>query len=1078
MAASVLPVAPQTASGLRHADLSLPILLHFSLQASQRVSNNINTKRNQCQIHIRAPPGRVPSPIMATIIKPPSAARFQPKPGIRRAPRATPPPQRSPSVGGSSTSSRNETPHCRFCLSRNLVTDDGKLVCRDCGVVLQETVNYRAEVEFDELASGQAAQRGQHVGANQTHQRVFTNRTGQAGKSNPGFEATKAEDRAKREAQYWFGFYKTNLGIDDAETNKATHYFTNAYRQNFYRGRTMHTVALVCLYLAVRCCKRKVYPLMLIDFAEIHNFNVFNLGKITKDLQSLLHVRPKEHEWHKLENEKRRADQTPEGIAALSEQQRRIQIRLEDQLSMVGAEPLIAKFCAKLDFGEDTNKVASDAVKVAKSMNRDWMTDGRRPAGVAGAAIIIAARMNNYRRTLREVVLVAKVTETTVGKRIEEFKETQSSQVSVQEFRQGDFDAAGHDPPSYYRAQPEWQAKQASKKRKRKQKKSKTADGGDEGDAAHVSDVETETEGETETEAEMDLEGHRPVKQPRYDADGFAVPELPVKSFQTAQHSSSPDVGTFEQVDSTDHIRDVPRRKVGRPPGAKNWKPPPPSDAELEDEASLTADIDKTLAQNASLDPTGTIRQDQSYQEALRHGTPTPDPGPGVLDIYEAPNETNTPIGAPVNTNIGNQGHVSLSPTLRPDEFEDDDDVANCTLNESERVIKETIWVTENADWLRHEHLKRIKKELRDREIREKNLDLDDLEKSKGGRGKRRKDGMRVSGRAGDVSYIEDMRQRNQQLKEDKGEQDGEQAAREGSQASATDDEDARHRREVSMTAIASVKTMLKQRGTFSRRVDYDKLAEAYMLPGTENSSDTQSRSQSRSESRDVDDDHFFKPITSRGVKNAAKRRARARPTGSLGRIGSASTLVDSKSAVSGSRSRSNGGKDDNDDDAEFDEDEPGTPEATSRSPTVKRGPSQAQLPTPEATQAHRSVSLRSPPSNRPSTLSGYPPSHTGTAGHDDLDDEVEDAESPLSSTHTPLGMQTGSGGRGTPTQQGANIRKPIEIEDNGEDEADDDDDDEDDYYVGGDDAPDLDPDEYLNAGGLGDEEEVVDDDD
>ena len=93
-------------------------------------------------------------------------------------------------------------------------------------------------------------------------------------------------------------------------------------------------------------------------------------------------------------------------------------------------------------------RVANEAVRIVQRMNRDWMTPGRRPAGICGAALVLAARMNNYRRTVREMVYIVKVTESTIGKRLEEFKETESSSLTVEEFRSIDLERSC-DPPAF-----------------------------------------------------------------------------------------------------------------------------------------------------------------------------------------------------------------------------------------------------------------------------------------------------------------------------------------------------------------------------------------------------------------------------------------------------------------------------------------------------------------------------------------------------------------------------------------------------------------------------------------------------
>ena len=90
------------------------------------------------------------------------------------------------------------------------------------------------------------------------------------------------------------------------------------------------------------------------------------------------------------------------------------------------------------------------------------MTHGRRPAGICGAALLIAARMNNFRRTVREMIYTAKVTETTLLKRLEEFSKTASAGLTVEEFRRISLEHS-ENPPAF---EPEKHKKPGRKKRK------------------------------------------------------------------------------------------------------------------------------------------------------------------------------------------------------------------------------------------------------------------------------------------------------------------------------------------------------------------------------------------------------------------------------------------------------------------------------------------------------------------------------------------------------------------------------------------------------------------------------------
>ncbi|KAF8648462.1 hypothetical protein AX16_006265 [Volvariella volvacea WC 439] len=63
------------------------------------------------------------------------------------------------------------------------------------------------------------------------------------------------------------------------------------------------------------------------------------------------------------------------------------------------------------------------------------MTRGRRPAGICGAALLLAGRMNNFRRSIGEIVQVVKIADSTVRKRLEEFRRSPSEGLTVEDFR-------------------------------------------------------------------------------------------------------------------------------------------------------------------------------------------------------------------------------------------------------------------------------------------------------------------------------------------------------------------------------------------------------------------------------------------------------------------------------------------------------------------------------------------------------------------------------------------------------------------------------------------------------------------
>ncbi|KIV96996.1 hypothetical protein PV10_00806 [Exophiala mesophila] len=734
---------------------------------------------------------------------PPKVAPPRPRPGIqRRVPRGRIDGSPAPGLRRSVTPVRAVTPsaaeqhgkkalRCNnpLCTNPNIIETEHGLVCTGCGALVVSDSNLVSEQGFGETESGRITALGVHVGESQTHQRTYApgGALGTAGR-----EPTVNRERSEAHAQNIMRSYQPLLGVRESEVLSGMQIFKLAWGNSFVQGRTIDSVAVVCLYLA---CRRKriqtegkirpAYDLMLIDFAERLNIDVFALGRMYSDLVRKLYLQP-------------------DGS---------LNTEASGVLTALTPEDLVSRFVDALEFDKnDNNKIKQDAVRIVKRMNRDWMDIGRRPSGVCGAAVILAARMNNYRRTIREVVLTAKVAEITINKRLEEFSDTASSKLSIDEFRQDEFlnGMIAADPPSWSRTHnPQVKAKK-KRGRPRKYPLPEPQLGG-----AHDSDTQS-SQGDGKTNAT-----EPPSKRPRLDAQGFAIPAIPKRHVPV----DTPIDPALLAASGASEKQTSSQRVQGRPPGAKNWRAPPATAAELAIETEIENDIAEAFRRNPDLAPD---HQDyvppqpatSEISSTDEHATETPMAEAQSMTLATPPHTKSGPPGPAVDSNIGNTGIISLSPTLKPDEFDDDDDVSNCLLSQAESAVKERVWVTMNADWLRQDHTKRIRRELREAEMRAQGLDpaleARRLAQNKG----KRKDGTKKPGRRGDVSYLDEK---------EKGKQE------EG-------DEGTRSR-----SASEAMRKMMEARGTFSRRVNYDALNAIYGFG--DNESDSQGGDRSRSAS-------------------------------------------------------------------------------------------------------------------------------------------------------------------------------------------------------------------------------------
>ncbi|GAA5830840.1 hypothetical protein JCM11251_001094 [Rhodosporidiobolus azoricus] len=277
------------------------------------------------------------------------------------------------------------------------MTEHAQTVCTRCGTVLSENAIV-SEVQFGETGSGAAMVQGAYISNDQTRARA------------PAGYRQRNGNQESREQTLYNGRRRiqelaTGLRLSEHLQNVAIRFFNLAVNMNFTKGRRTQYVAAACLYAA---CRQQNGTQMLIDFSDLLEINVFVLGSTFLKLVRELNI----------------------------------------NLPLIDPVIYITRFAALLDFGEETQKVALDATRLVNRMGRDWMQIGRRPSGICGACLLLAARMNNFRRSIEEVVQVVKIADATLRKRLAEFKETASGTLTVNDFRSIWLEET-HDPPAY-----------------------------------------------------------------------------------------------------------------------------------------------------------------------------------------------------------------------------------------------------------------------------------------------------------------------------------------------------------------------------------------------------------------------------------------------------------------------------------------------------------------------------------------------------------------------------------------------------------------------------------------------------
>ncbi|KAI0393003.1 hypothetical protein F5Y17DRAFT_434256 [Xylariaceae sp. FL0594] len=576
----------------------------------------------------------------------------------------------------------------RTCPNRQCPNPSAPVVegfCSSCGREIDSS-NIVAEVQFGETSSGAAMVQGSYVAADQG-----TTRNMAPGVRRLGGLVGDNREKTIREARNMMWGFKSRLrSVTETAIESAIMIFKLVLNENWLQGRGMDKVVPVCLYAA--CRREEKCDIMLIDFAELVHINVYELGHVFKDLSNI----------YSFQN---------------------------NNVRSIIPEDLMLRFAEKLDFGEFTNKIAADATRLCQRMGRDWMVMGRRPSGICGACLLMAARMWNFRRTVREIVYVVKVTTHTIEQRLDEFTVTESSNLSIESFLTNEFLESRHDPPAFYKAKPEWKEKM-EKEREASGRKRKRV----------LLDIGQD---------EMDQTDDQAGGTPRPASATSSMPPPPRPSRPPPDLSKVRQVSEFlpRSFDSTES------REIVAPFDPTQIPKPAPKRAKEVVEGLVAEDPTSEQAVDELVEIYGSTEAgngdeggDEEETEEAGSQSKRGRRGRGETeeerlkfdeewerDEAELENQINEVINDPHSSahskalaTAAHLAHIkaewerSLLPPrelkmdeiIGEDEFADDPEVQFCELEPEEVLIKEEIWLNANKDWVRKQQEKAYRQQM------------------------------------------------------------------------------------------------------------------------------------------------------------------------------------------------------------------------------------------------------------------------------------------------------------------------------------------------------------------------------
>uniref|UniRef100_A0A0K0DCQ4 B-related factor 1 n=1 Tax=Angiostrongylus cantonensis TaxID=6313 RepID=A0A0K0DCQ4_ANGCA len=301
-------------------------------------------------------------------------------------------------------------PHCG-CSDIDEDATRGDSSCTNCGAVLEESIIV-SENQFQERSGGSGHTLvGQFVPVERAQSHACVSGNGLV--SQESREVTFAKGRKLIEE------IASQLRINQRCVDTSYNFFKMCVSRNLTRGRIRSHVVAACLYMT---CRLENTAHLLLDFSDVTQVNVFDLGRTLSFLSRSLRI------------------------------------------NLPSTDPClyVMRFACLLELGEKQKEVVNLATRLVQRMKRDWMSTGRRPTGLCGAALLLAARSFNFNRSISDVVRVVHISESVVRKRLEEFSQTPSSALTIDEFSTVDLEHC-EDPPAYRESQRKAREEQLAK---------------------------------------------------------------------------------------------------------------------------------------------------------------------------------------------------------------------------------------------------------------------------------------------------------------------------------------------------------------------------------------------------------------------------------------------------------------------------------------------------------------------------------------------------------------------------------------------------------------------------------------
>ena len=283
---------------------------------------------------------------------------------------------------------------CPECGGINLFwnKDKGEVICKDCGLVVEEKM---VDAGMDLQGKFDKSEKKGRGGAPISIQKFDKGLTTNVGEISDIYRLEPKQTRKFLRLKKWQERVSTSiernlrlamaelrvissyLNLPNVIKDEASRIYNHVLQRGLVRGRSMESVIAACLYAA---CRSYNIPRTLDEMATASDVERKEIGRTYRFII------------------------------------RKMQIKVKQS----SPKDYISRFSSVLHLSPKTQ---NDALKILDQAKDVELTSGRGPAGIAAAALYVAALINDEKKTQREVADIAGITEVTIRNRYKELIE-------------------------------------------------------------------------------------------------------------------------------------------------------------------------------------------------------------------------------------------------------------------------------------------------------------------------------------------------------------------------------------------------------------------------------------------------------------------------------------------------------------------------------------------------------------------------------------------------------------------------------------------------------------------------------